>query len=77
MSVDDNELGRVSRADDAELPRVAFELGVAEGEDGGCMILVEDLVGYAGSIDAAEDSHVCIAVGWREVRWDAAIVSGR
>jgi len=44
MGVDDNELGRVSRADDAELPKVAFELEVAEGENGGGMIVVEDLV---------------------------------
>jgi len=56
MGFDDNELGRVSGTDDAELPRVAFELRVAEGENGGSMIVVEDLVGCAGSIDASEDS---------------------
>jgi len=63
MGVDDNELCRVSGTDDAELPRVAFELRVAKGENGGSMIVVEDLVGRAGSIDASEDSHVRIAVG--------------
>ena len=41
------------------------------------MIVVEDLVGYAGSIDAAFDSHICIAVGWRKVSGEAAIVRER
>jgi len=57
MGVDDNELCRVSGTGDAELPRIAFELGVSKGENGGSMIVVEDLVGRAGSIDASEDSH--------------------
>jgi len=74
VGIDDNELGGVSRADDAELARVGFELGVAEGENCGRMIVVEDLVGSAGSIDAAEDSNICIAVGWEEVRWKSAVV---
>ena len=38
------------------------------------MVLVEDLVGNTSTVDAAEDLHVSVAIGLREVSGEAAIV---
>ena len=44
MGVDDDEYSRVGGTDDPELSRIAFELGVSDGEDGGSVIIVKDLI---------------------------------
>ena len=66
MSVNDNEYCGILRTGDLELAKVPFELGVPKGKEELGMILVEDLVGYAGSIDTAKDLNVSTAI-WS---WD-------
>ena len=60
MRVDNDECSWISRTSDLEL-----ELGV---------VLVEDLVGNTSTVDAAEDLHVSVTIGLREVSGEAAIV---
>ena len=52
VSVDDDEDGGISEARDLEFAQVAFELDVAQGEEELGVVVVEDLVRDAGSVDA-------------------------
>jgi hypothetical protein len=61
VSVDDHECVGVVGTGDLELARISFALAVAEREEETSMVVVEDLVRDAGSIDASEDLHVCTA----------------
>ena len=44
MGVDDDEYSRVGGTDDPKLSRIAFELGVSDGEDRGSVVIVKDFV---------------------------------
>ena len=72
MSVNDNEYCGILRTGDLELAKVPFELGVPKGKEELGMILVEDLVGYAGSIDTAKDLNVSTAIWSWDVGGEAA-----
>ena len=74
MSIDDNKCSRILRASDLELARVTFKLEVSQGEEELGMVIVEDLVRNTGAVDAAEDLHVSVTIGLREVSGEAAIV---
>ena len=74
MSVDNDECSGISRTSDLELTRVTFELEVSQGEEELGMVIVEDLVGNTSTVDAAEDLHVSVTIGLREVSGEAAVV---
>ena len=74
MRVDNDECSWISRASDLELARVTFKLEVSQGEEELGMVIVEDLVRNTGAVDAAEDLHVSVTIGLREVSGEAAIV---
>ena len=76
MGVDNDEYSRVGGTDDAELSRIGFELRVTDGEDGSSVVVVKDLVGHAGSVDAALDLNVGIAVGFGKIGRETAVVRG-
>ena len=44
MGVDYDEYSRVGGTDDPELSRIACELGASDGEDGGSVVVIKDLV---------------------------------
>jgi hypothetical protein len=67
MSVDNYEHVGIFGAGDLEFPEVAFKLDVAKRQEELGVILVEDLVGDASTVDALEDLHVGIAIGMTEV----------
>ena len=70
MSVDDDEDGGISGACDLEFAQVAFKLDVAQEEEELGVVVVEDLVRDAGSVDGAEDLDVGTTVGCRKVAGD-------
>ena len=74
MRVDNDECSGISRTSDLELARVTFELEVSQGEEELGMVIVEDLVGNTSTVDAAEDLHVSVTIGLREVSGEAAVV---
>jgi hypothetical protein len=76
MGVNDDEYSRVGGANDTELSWIAFELRVSDGEDGGGMVFVEDLVGHSCSIDAALDFDVGVAVGFGKIRRKTTVIGG-
>ena len=71
--MDDDEDGGISGARDLEVAQVAFELNVAQGEEELGVIVVEDLVRDAGSVDTAEDLVVGTTVGRRNVAGESTI----
>jgi len=73
MSVDDDEDGGISGARDLEFAQVAFKLDVAQGEEELSVVVVEDLVRDAGSVDAAEDLDVRTTVGCRKVTGESTV----
>ena len=77
VSVDDDEDGGISGARDLEFAQVAFELDEAQGEEELGVVVVEDLVRDAGSVDAAEDLDVGTTVGCRKVAGESAIEGER
>jgi len=73
MSVDDGKDGGISGARDLEFAQVAFELGVAQGEEELGVVVVEDLVRDAGSVDAAEDFDVGTTIVCRKVAGESTV----
>ena len=67
MSVDNNKYVGIFGTGDLEFPEVAFKLDVAKGDEELRVILVEDLVGDASTVDTLEDLHVGIAIGMTEI----------
>ena len=65
--MDDDEDNGISGARDLEVAQVAFEPNVAQGEEELGVVVVEDLVRDAGSVDTAEDLDVGTTVGCRKV----------
>lgn len=63
-----------SRINNRELARVFFEVGVADGEDGGSMVVVEDIIGNSCAIDAALDLYISVTVGFRQIGRKTSIV---
>jgi len=74
MRVDNDECSWISRTSDLELARITFELEVSQREEKLGMVIVKYLVRNASAIDAAEDLHVGVTIGLREVSGEAAIV---
>jgi hypothetical protein len=74
MSANNDENSRIGGTDDPELSWIAFELRVSDGEDGGCVVIVEDLVRHSGSIVAALDLYIGIGVGFGKIRMKTAEV---
>ena len=77
MRVDNGECSWISRTSDLELARIAFELKVSQGEEELGMVIVKDFVRDASAVDAAEDLHVGVTIGHREVSGEAAVVWDR
>ena len=67
MGIDNDKYVGIFGTGDFEFPEVAFKLDVPKGEEELGVILVEDLVGDASTVDALEDLHVGIAVGMTEI----------
>ena len=65
MSVDNNGHVRIFGAGDLEFSEVAFKLDITKGEEELGVILVEDLVGDASTVDALANLYVGIAIGMR------------
>jgi hypothetical protein len=73
VSVDNDEDGGISGARDLEFAQVTFKLDVAQGEEELSVVVVEDLVRDAGSVDAAEDLDVRTTVGCRKVTGESTV----
>jgi hypothetical protein len=77
VGIDDDEDGGIGGAYDLELPKVAFELDVAQREEELGVIVVEDLVRDTSAVDAANDLDVGTAIGCRKVIGESAVEGDR
>jgi len=69
MSVEDHEQARVVRTSPEELARICEVSGVADGDEGGGVVEVEDAVGGLRSVDTAQKFDILVIVGRWEVAW--------